>query len=81
MKKKKLKENIKYLEDSFLPELYKSINELKIIYEQMNENKEKLKEEIRHIFTRIKTDYVKGKKNCYWKLIKNFLIFFLMKEL
>ena len=52
-KKNKLKENIKYLED-LSNTLQNSINELKILYEKINENKEELKLKIQKIFTKIR---------------------------
>ena len=42
MKKKKLKENIQYLEELFNT-LQESINNLKIFFEKINEDKEELK--------------------------------------
>ena len=52
-KKNKLKENIKYLED-FSKKIQKSINELKQIFENLNENKEEFKKKISKIFTEIR---------------------------
>jgi hypothetical protein len=52
-KKKKLKENIKLLEE-LSAKFEESINELKQIYEKKNEDKEKLKLEVQKIFTRIR---------------------------
>ena len=52
-KKKKLKENIKTLED-LLFSLEKSINEIKKLYEQLNQNKEEIKLKITNIFTKIR---------------------------
>ena len=52
-KKNKLKENIKYLEN-LSNTLQNSINELKILYEKINENKEELKLKIQNIFTKIR---------------------------
>ena len=52
-KKNKLKENIKLLEN-LSNTLQSSINELKIFYEKINENKEELKLKIQKIFTKIR---------------------------
>ena len=52
-KKSKLKENIKCLED-LSKKLQKSINELKILFEKINENKELLKLNVQKIFTKIR---------------------------
>ena len=49
-KKKKLKDNIKMLED-LLNNFENSINELKKIFESINEKKESIKTEIQKIFT------------------------------
>ena len=53
IKKNKLKENIKFLEE-LSSKLEDSIKELKIIFEKINENKEKLKMQIQTIFTKIR---------------------------
>ena len=52
-KKNKLKENIKNLEE-LSNNLIQAINELKIIYEKINESKEELKTNIQKIFTKIR---------------------------
>ena len=52
-KKNNLNENIKILEE-FLNELKQSIKEIQILFEKMNENKEKLKIKIQKIFTKIR---------------------------
>ena len=54
IKKNKLKENIKSLED-LSSKLEQSINELKILFEKINENKESLKQKIQNIFTKFRT--------------------------
>jgi len=54
-KKDKLKENIKYLED-LSNTFQQSINELKQLYERINNNKEELKMNIQKIFTKIKCE-------------------------
>ena len=53
-KKKKLKDNIKFLEDLSI-NLNNSIKELKRIYEQIDKRKEDLKSKIQNIFTKIRT--------------------------
>ena len=53
IKKNKLNENIKFLED-LSSKLEDSIKELKIIFEKINENKEKIKMQIQTIFTKIR---------------------------
>ena len=52
-KKNKLKENIKYLED-LSNTFQQSINELKQLYEKINNNKEELKLNIQKIFTKLR---------------------------
>ena len=52
-KKNKLKENIKYLEDSS-KKIIDSVNKLKEIYEKINKNKEEIKLKISKIFTKIR---------------------------
>ena len=52
-KKNKLKENIKCLEDISI-DLKQKINELKIIFEKIDKNKEELKTNIQKIFTKIR---------------------------
>ena len=52
-KKSKLAENTKYLEVMSIT-IEKSINELKTIFENLNKNKEKLKEDIQKTFTKIR---------------------------
>ena len=53
MNKNKLKENIKCLEDISI-DLKQKINELKIIFEKIDKNKEELKTNIQNIFTKIR---------------------------
>jgi hypothetical protein len=53
VKKNKLKENIKCLED-LSNKFEQSINELKILFDKINENKETLKLKIQSIFTKIR---------------------------
>ena len=53
IKKNKLKENIKCLED-LSNKLQQSINDLKILFDKINENKENLKLNIQKIFTNIR---------------------------
>ena len=52
-KRNKLKDNIKYLED-FYDKIENSINELKKIFENINEKKEEIKLKISNIFTKIR---------------------------
>ena len=52
-KKNKLKENYKILKD-FSGSLDQSINELKLIFEKINQNKEDLKLKIQKVFTKIR---------------------------
>jgi len=54
-KRKKLKENIKLLEELSI-DLNKTINELKHFMENINENKEKLKINIQEVFTKIRNE-------------------------
>ena len=53
VKKNKLKENIKCLED-LSNQLEQSINDLKNLFDKINENKESLKLKIQNIFTKIR---------------------------
>ena len=53
VKKNKLKENIKCLED-LSNKFEQSINDLKILFDKINENKETLKLKIQNIFTKIR---------------------------
>jgi hypothetical protein len=53
IKKNKLNENIKFLED-LSSKLENSIKELKIIFEKINENKDTIKMQIQTIFTKIR---------------------------
>ena len=55
MKKKKLKENVKLLEE-ISNTFQDSINKLKTIYEKINEDKEELKIKIQKIFTKIRNE-------------------------
>ena len=52
-KKNKLKENIKYLEDSS-KNIIESVNKLKEMYEKINKSKEEIKLKISKIFTKIR---------------------------
>ena len=53
-KKNKLKDNIKYLED-LSKNLNDIINELKMLFEKVDEKKEKIKLEIQKVFTKLRT--------------------------
>ena len=53
-KKNKYKENIKYLEE-LSKNIQSTINELKLIFDKIEENKEQLKLHIQKIFTKIRT--------------------------
>ena len=53
-KKSNLKENIKYLNE-LSNILESSINELKLIFQKINDNKEKIKQNIQNVFTKIRT--------------------------
>ena len=55
LKKNKLIENIKYIED-FSKNIDSSLQELKLLLEKIDEKKEKLKSEIQNIFTKIRTE-------------------------
>ena len=52
-KKKKYEENIKYLEE--FKNIQNSINELKLIFDKIEPNKEELKLNIQKIFTKIRS--------------------------
>ena len=53
-KKNKLKENIKYIEN-LSQNFENTIQELKLLFDKIDEKKEKLKSEIQNIFTKIRT--------------------------
>ncbi len=53
-KKNKFEENIKYLEKMSI-DINKSINDLKLIYDKINENKENLKLKVQQIFTKLRS--------------------------
>ena len=53
-KKNKLKENIKYLEQMLI-NIEQTLNEIKIMKENINKNKEELKTNIQKIFTKLRT--------------------------
>ena len=55
IKKNKLNENIKYLEE-ISKDIHSIINELKKLFDKINENKENIKKQIQKIFTRIKNE-------------------------
>ena len=53
--KNKLKENIKNLEDLSI-NVHQTINELKIMSEKINKNKDELKSDIHKMFTKLRSD-------------------------
>ena len=70
-KRNNLKENIKNLEN--LSNTFKdSLNELKKIYEEMNENKEKLKLKIQKIFTKIRNNLNEREDELLLEVDKNY---------
>ena len=83
IKKKKmetLNENIKYLEDLSIY-LEKAINELKNIFEKINENKENLKFNIQKIFTKIRDAINSREDELLQEVEKQYDIVFFKKDL
>ena len=79
-KKNKLEENIKYLDDlSF--KLGQSLYELKKIFENICENKEKLKEEIQNIFTKIRSTLNEREDEILSEVDKQFDVIFFKGDL
>ena len=79
-KKKKLNNNIKYLEDlSF--QLEYSINELKTIFEKINDNRVQLRIEIQKIFTIIRNTVNEREDQLLSEVDKQFDILFFQKDL
>ena len=79
-KKNKLKENIKYLEDISLS-LDQSIKDLKILYENINKNKEELKLKIQKIFTNIRNAINEREDELLLDIDKNFNQYYFNEEL
>ena len=79
-KKNTLKKNIEYLEDLSL-KLEQSINELKKIFKTINENKEKLKTEIKNIFKNIKNTLNERENELIKKVDKQFDLIFFKEDL
>ena len=78
-KKQNLEKNIKKLEE-LSKELEPSINELKVIYKKINESKDKLKQEIQVIFTKIKTALNDREDKLYEEIDKKFDEIFFKEE-
>jgi len=69
VKKNKLKENIKYLEDLSI-NFEKSIDKLKEIFTKFNEKKENLKKNVQKIFTKIRNE-LDNREDCLLLEIEN----------
>ena len=74
-KKKKIKKNIKCLED-LSKNLDKSINDLKKLFEKINKDKETLKSEIQNIFTKIRNTINEREDELLLEVDNQFNIFF-----
>jgi hypothetical protein len=70
-KRKKLKENIKLLEELSI-DLNKTINQLKNFMENINENKEKLKIKVQEVFTKIRNEINKREDELLVEIDKHF---------
>ena len=79
-KKENLEKNIKYLEE-LSNTLEPSIKELKNIYEKINNSKDKLKEEIQKIFTKIRNELNNREDILYEEIDKKFSEIFFKEEL
>lgn len=79
-KKIKLEENIKYL-NLISNTLEQSINELKIIHDKINKNKEELKAKIQKDFTIIRNALNKREDELFEEIDKKFEKLFIKKEL
>ena len=79
-KKNLLNENVKYLEDLSLT-LEESINELKKLFETINENKDKLKLKIQQIFTRIRNTINDREDQILFQVDKEFDKYFFKEDL
>lgn len=75
----KLKNNIKILEGLSI-NLNKTIEELKIIFEKINESKEKLKLEILKAFTKLRTVINEREDELLEEIIPNIIIHLMMKK-
>ena len=80
IKKNKLKENIKKLEDLSI-NFQESINNIKDTYEKINENKEKLKLKIQKIFTKIRNELNNREDELLLEADKHFDKLFLNEEI
>ena len=73
-KKNQLKQNIKYLEDlSF--DLQQKFKEFKLIYENIEMNKEELKKEIQNIFTKLRNGLNNREDELWLDIEKNIMNF------
>ena len=79
-KKNMLKENIQLLE-SLSTTLENSINNLKIMFEQMNKNKENLKMEIQQLFTKIRNELNNREEKLLFEVDKIYEDTFFKEEL
>ena len=79
-KKSKLEENLKYLEE-LSKNIEQLINELKILFEKINENKEKLKLDIQKIFTKIRNSLNDREDALLFEVDKQFDKLFFKEEL
>ena len=79
-KKKKLKENIHYLENLSIT-LDKSINDLKTIYKNINKNKEDIKIKIQKLFTKIRNILNKREDHLLLKVNQLFENFYFNKDI
>ena len=69
-KKSKLKDNIQYLEELSI-KLDESIENFKIIFEKINESKEKIKKDIQNIFTKLRNE-LNNKEELLLKNVDNY---------
>ena len=79
-KKNKLKENIKHLED-LSNILNESINQVKIIFEKINQNKEELKLKVQKIFTKIRNELNDREDKLLFEIDKKFEDIFLNEDI
>ena len=78
-KKQNLEKNIQNLEE-LSNKLEPSIKELKTIFEKINENKDKLKQEIQVIFTKIRTELNNREDKLYEEIDEKFNELFFKEE-